>query len=83
MMLGSDQVTNAAHLVQLAGGVAESFDSRRGKDAITTQTLITKLRALTANGDENHYKASRTTYKGSSVLRIGWRLKCWKRGATL
>jgi hypothetical protein len=37
MMLGSDQVANAAHhLVQLAGGVAESFDSRRGKDAITT-----------------------------------------------
>jgi hypothetical protein len=74
MMLGSDQVTNAARLVQL--GVAESFDSRPGKDVITTEALLTKLRALTAQGDENHYKA-----KALEFSRISHRLQGPKRAA--
>jgi glucuronosyltransferase len=74
MMLGSDQITNAARLVEL--GVAESFDSRPGKDVITTETLLTKLRALTANGDENHYKANALAFS-----RISHRLQGPKRAA--
>ena len=59
MMLESDQVTNAARLVQL--GVAESFDARPGHDEIITfDNLLTKLRSLTAtdsgSGDSNGYK---------------------------
>lgn len=53
MMLESDQVTNAARLVQL--GVAESFDARPGRDKITTDNLLMKLRSLTAadSGGDN------------------------------
>jgi UDP:flavonoid glycosyltransferase YjiC (YdhE family) len=74
MMLGSDQVTNAARLVQL--GAAESFDSR--KDVITTAALLTKLRALTTKGDDenNHYKL-----KALELSRISHRLQGPTRAA--
>jgi hypothetical protein len=74
MMLESDQVTNAARLVQL--GVAESFDSR--KDVITTEALLTKLRALTTKGEDktNHYKL-----KAMELSRISHRLQGPTRAA--
>lgn len=74
MMLESDQVTNAARLVQM--GVAESFDRRAGKDEITTKALLAKLRALTAQGDDNSYKS-----KADSFSRISHRLQGPKRAA--
>jgi len=74
MMLESDQITNAARLVQM--GVAESFDRRPGKDDITTKALLTKLRALTAQGDGNSYKS-----KANLFSRISRRLQGPARAA--
>jgi hypothetical protein len=78
MMLDSDQVTNAARLVQL--GVAESFDSRFGKDDITFSALLRKINALTNNPKlanvTNIYKE-----KSLELSRVSQRLQGPKRAA--
>mmetsp|Transcript_26766 Transcript_26766/g.44224 ORF Transcript_26766/g.44224 Transcript_26766/m.44224 type:complete len:536 (-) Transcript_26766:95-1702(-) len=56
MMLESDQVTNAARLVEL--GVAEPFDSRPGEDVISSEEMLKKLLAL-ANEKSYHEKATK------------------------
>jgi len=73
MMLESDQVTNAARLVQL--GIAESFDARPGHDEISVDNLLMKLRSLTAidsgSGDLNVYKEKANKFGKISNLLNG------------
>ena len=73
MMLESDQVTNAARLVEL--GVAEPFDSRPGEDVISREEMLKKLLAL-ANEKSYHEKAAKLSL-ASTMLKGPSRAAEW------
>ncbi len=73
MMLESDQVTNAARLVEL--GVAEPFDSRPGEDVISSKEMLKKLLAL-ANEKSYHEKAAKLSL-ASTMLKGPSRAAEW------
>jgi UDP:flavonoid glycosyltransferase YjiC (YdhE family) len=75
MMLGSDQITNAARLVQL--GVAESFGSRKGCDEITSEALLKKLRALTSKDGNTYRQAAEKLQRASERLQGRKRTADW------
>ena len=73
MMLESDQVTNAARLVEL--GMAEPFDSRPGEDVISSEEMLKKLLAL-VNEKSYHEKATKLSL-ASNMLKGPRRAAEW------
>ena len=73
MMLESDQVTNAARLVELE--MAEPFDSRPGEDVISSEEMLKKLLAL-ANDKSYHEKAKKLSL-ASNMLKGPRRAAEW------